>query len=280
MPRHDCLYAPDAPIRKLLIEAAELDVRRYFRPPGEIVLNGREVHVSELDWLVQFHQRTFCPHRLKRFLWMYRLHRCGSWDYHKLVDKSRLWTQALPDFNFDVLRSRIVELKSCDEQQKDQISAASKLSVFTSPRSQVFIWDSNTRRAIDHHCPLGRRPRRNGYTKWELREFCHNAPQCLAEELDRADFVRALNAVIPLLNPVREDVFGRDDAAIRDFAARRLLDKLMLYEGRLLDSKVLKEIRNDPCGEDAQKTVRKWIKGLRNDIEAADEAHRRPDAAD
>lgn len=84
-----------------------------------------------------------------------------------------------------------------------------------------------------------------------------------------------MNAAIPRLNPVRESVFGGDDPAIRDFAARRLLDKLMYYEGALL-----RKHPGDPCGAAAQETVGQWIKGLKSDIEAAGDVNQHPDAAD
>jgi len=271
----DRLYTPGAPIRALLIRAAELDVQRYFRPPGEHVYNGSEVHVSELDWLLRFGKCKISPDMVRDFVRVYRLYRCVSWECNTLSDVVGSWPARSSGFHFGVLQSRIDELVDCHAQRKFLRSAASKLSFFTNPFSHVFIWDSNARRAIDHRYPLRAHPRQNGYTDRELQRFWENAPSCLSDELGRGDFRRSLNSVVPLLDPVRGSVFSSNEQLIRDFAARRLLDKLMYYEGRLL-----KEHFDGPCGPKAQDTVREWIKELENDIAAANEANQPPEAAD
>lgn len=252
MCRQDDLYKPGTPIRQLLIKAACLDVRRYFRPPGEIVVNRRQRHVSELDRLCRFRRRALIADDLRRFSRIYRVDQYMRWNFDCLASVVFDWPEECLDEQ--LFTDRVGRLMTCNKDRKRTVSAASKLNFFANPTQSAFIWDSLSRIAIECRYPLRCPPRPKGYNDREVMEYFDAARRCLEDEFKKEDFICALGDITPLLNPVRRSVFNDNEAATRNFAARRLLDKLLYYEGSLID------ILNG-----------KWVRDLERDVSAVDQ---------
>jgi hypothetical protein len=124
-----------------------------------------------------------------------------------------------------------------------ELSTASKFSMFSRPNERVFIWDTLATSAATH-CAIDQRllEGRNGLNYYNGRYGKHRqiCIKALEMELQTRDFPIALNMFVDFA----VNSGGPAAEISRDFLARRLFDKLLYWEGRVIEATRREEIIN------------------------------------
>jgi hypothetical protein len=178
-----------------------------------------------IDFLVSF--------QLTRYLTWYKS------DVAALMSRVRSLTAFEPKVH---VRSLAEDLRACNSRRTRQTSAASKIAAFSKPRARVFIWDSLASRSArwrdwKRRLPHRERPSSALYTlangEHDYPSFFAACESALEDERNFPDFRNA----VELLD--REflcsgGVMGNRAKIPTAFIERRLLDKLMFWEGWFL----------------------------------------------
>ncbi len=239
--------------RSLLLEAASLDVQR-FTQSGEYLSNvdvpscchGRSP--SEIHWLTSnWHCK---PTHIKRFFYEYRLIQRKKWNYEKLSSKLASWKEARISESDLVpnIDSRIKDLASCHKEETNQLSAVTKLSFFLNPEVSFFIFDRFANIGVRNRIERGTNEERirSGYKNNNFQAFMDGVQKVFDHEYQQDDF---LSKMEECLASYKVSIEIEALPFTEKFVARRLLDKLVLYEGHLLSSfnieDQIKKLRND-----------------------------------
>jgi hypothetical protein len=136
------------------------------------------------------------------------------------------------------------QLRKLNALERRQTSAASKIANFAYPRAQVYIWDAlatKSARLRDKE-RSGSRSRALGiYKEGAEHDYAAFHAACaLAHEEERAkpDFLEAVAHLDAYFQAQGGPMANRDDVPL-GFIERRLLDKLMFWEGWAVDRKTL-----------------------------------------
>ncbi|MGU3558585.1 hypothetical protein [Methylobacterium radiotolerans] len=226
--------------REGLLAVATADTVKWCAPPAERVAGK---HLSDQHWM-----RIFDPasggvvdaETVHRFLVQFQLTNRVVWDKPAVaaaIERLRMVEDFDPVAGVTALAE---ELRACNTRGLRQTSAASKLSVFAKPSAEVFIWD-----ALASLSALLRDRLRGELRKGDARQFLlpgggqdyaafHAAcARALAEERGRADFRDAV-AELDARFRGQPGPMGDRDRVPLPFVERRLLDKLMFWEGHIL----------------------------------------------
>lgn len=235
------------------LEKALDDAKRWCAAPNMLVGNKP----SDQHWLELFGsetQRSVDASDAHAFLTTFMLTNRVSWDKAAVAGVFNEYreTPAGP-VEEDVQRLSFRLMDCIRSRNKSlQTSAASKFALFAKPHARVFIWDQLASRSarLRDWTRASEKPRsaflnklyrrsteRQG-RKVEMPDYAAYAAACAAaleEELAREDFRQAADDFTaylsamggPMSNPVVAD---------RDFTQRRLLDKLMFWEGHAIRS--------------------------------------------
>lgn len=228
-------------LRSHLLEIARKDVLKWCAAPG--VKIGRSP--SDQYWLTIFSSTStyeISEDGARLFLVTFRLARTGTWNYATVAKIIMNFRQpGYRDADPTCLVGSLAKaLQEADARKRNHISAASKIAVFSWPNLCIFIWDTMARRAArargrielgnplsqGHHAILNRGTA--SYPTYHSACTVH-----FALENQRPDFKAATAGLIDELRR-REGPLSRSGNISDEFIARRLLDKLMFWEGQYL----------------------------------------------
>ena len=230
-------------LRSHLLEAAREDVLKWCAAPNVSI--GR--FPSDQYWLTIFNSTSryeITENDARLFLVTFRLARTGTWNYAavaKVIMDFRQPKYGVADPN-NLIESLAKALQEADARNRSHISAASKIAVFSWPNLCIFIWDTMARRAararrrieLENPGLLSQDDQvilRRGTASYPTY---HSACTVhFALENQRQDFQTATAGLIDELRR-REGPLSRSGNISDEFIARRLLDKLMFWEGQYL----------------------------------------------
>lgn len=172
-----------------------------------------------------------------RFLTSFQLTITVQWDKAKvanILSLVRSSSLSNPKEDIPLIGDR---LRECNKPRNRQTSAASKIINFAKPKLPVFIWDDLVSRAARTRDALlagsKERPRSGVYLREGEHDYSGLYEACaraLSEEHSRPDFQEA---VLQLDKELREQggLLAERELVPVNFVERRLLDKLMFWEG-------------------------------------------------
>ena len=186
--------------RAALLQIAYGTCLENYDPENNIVPAGTSDH----NWRCHFSSRKLKSSQLKKFIFQYRLHRLGHWDFERC-------TNYINESNFEY--SPFDERCQVFHPTKRSPSAYSKFRFFAKDDQDVFIFDSLVEAAM-----IARRP-----ADFVRENFDHLMLEAFEKERIKHDFSKMFSALRATLN------FSEDR-----FLERYAFDKLLLAEGRLL----------------------------------------------
>jgi len=226
--------------RRRLLAAAKDDTLKWCPPPDERVADR---HLSDQYWMGIFDPASagvVDAQTVHRFLVQFQLTNRVVWDKPAVaaaIERLRSVGAFEPVAGVAALAE---ELRTCNARGLRQTSAASKLSVFAKPAAEVFIWDALASLSALLRDRLRGEPGRRGAKHFLLpggghdyAAFHASCARAMAEERDRADFRDAV-ADLDAHFRGRSGPMGDRTRVPLSFVERRLLDKLMFWEGHIL----------------------------------------------
>jgi hypothetical protein len=228
--------------RPCTIKRAVNDVMKWCQPPDGLVEGKRR---SDLYWLQKFafdgeHTDVNIAHE---FLVSFQLTNKTAWNKQSVANEIIAFAETAVVCSVTEVQGLAARLREHIHSRNRgcPTSAASKIATFAKPSEQIFIWDqlaSRSARLRDHlrSSRTDRHPRLNAlYKRAGAHDYEAYHRACLAalgEEQERDDFAAALHRVKAHVDeawgPQRRQRYGPIDAG---FIERRLLDKLMFWEG-------------------------------------------------
>lgn len=229
-------------IRPALIEKSLRDAIVWCGSPSD---NSRLPHRSDQYWMLMFSTPDVTAEKMKNFFSSFQLVRAG-WDYGRAADLVNVFIGKSDIDPLVDIGSFALELRLATKKHSQQTSAASKIAMLAKPAAKVFIWDQLANRSTR----LAEWVRSGGASDVKLdRLFCREArdkndpvsphdyaayARSCAAVLDEArateDFQAAVHRFSEALSAV-DGPMGDRSATNIDFLERRLLDKLMFWEG-------------------------------------------------
>jgi hypothetical protein len=232
--------------RNVLLRKAVADVRKWC-VPSDATVDKRDR--PDTFWLEHFDPKNpgqTSVDNATQFLKTFRLIR-ASWNIRalaRLIDEFRGKSEFDPVAHIPLLAD---DLRKHNRHHTLQTSAASKIAAFTRPKATVFIWDGLASRSARRRDWL-REPKNKVRPSSALYERQNGEPdypdlvlacsRAFGEEHYCADFADSVGELD------REFLLGggimaNREKIPREFIARRLLDKLMYWEGWSLKNKKL-----------------------------------------
>ena len=235
------------------LDKALNDAKRWCAAPDTPVGNKP----SDQHWLELFGpgtQRPIDASDAHAFLTTFMLTNRVTWDKDAVAGVFSEYRETPAGPVEEDIQRLSLRLMDCirSRNRSPQTSAASKFALFAKPHARVFIWDqlaSRSARLRDwvrsaekprsaHLNKLYRRPAERQGLMVEVHDYAAYAAACAAaldEELAREDFRQAADDFTAYLSSVGGPM---SDPAVADraFAERRLLDKLMFWEGHAIRS--------------------------------------------
>lgn len=229
-------------IRRMLLTKAEQDVRRWCCPREDLVDVGRH---PDTHWLWLF-AGPVAENDARLFLSTFLLTQFVAWD-RAGVAASIMATHAEATFDpiADIPRLAAT-LPIRAGRRRHYSSAASKIATFARPQDPIYIWDRLASRAARHRDwvrnggvgakHLGRLYRNEaGHDYPAFWRACDQARQ---EEREKPDFQQARDRLIADFRVGAGGDVMADPIRVPDnFIERRLLDKLMFWEGTWLENR-------------------------------------------
>ncbi|MCP1269966.1 hypothetical protein [Acetobacter cerevisiae] len=229
--------------RSYFLDLAVKDTKKWCVLPDQLVEARKH---SDQHWIQLFTNTASQPisgDDARRFLITFMLIR-ASW---KVEDVAKAMNQFASIHSFNPIGdipAFATQLRGMNILKRRQTSAASKIANFMYPNAKVYIWDAlatKSARLRDHErvetkrCPLGI------YTKDKEHDYARFHAACtLAHEDENAksDFKEAVAHLDAHFKAQGGPLANREKVSI-DFIKRRLLDKLMFWEGWAVDRKAL-----------------------------------------
>ncbi|MET4897335.1 hypothetical protein RN629_09220 [Sphingomonadaceae bacterium jetA1] len=181
---------------------------------------------------------------VRLFLSSFQLTRFVAWD-RVGVAGAIMATRAAAMFDPHVDIPRLAHnLPILRGRRREYSSAASKIAIFARPQDPIYIWDRLARKAARHRDwvrggrtgpkYLGRNyGNEDGHDYPAFWRVCDAARR---EEREKADFQQAYaRLILDFRNGAGGDVMADPATTPDHFIERRLLDKLMVWEGMLLE---------------------------------------------
>jgi hypothetical protein len=224
--------------RKKLLQIAADDVRKWCVPSSQMVGKKR----ADTYWIELLDTRNAIgieKDHAHQFLTSYQLTNRVNWDKPAVA---ALMIQARQGGNFKAVvdvPDLANNLRVCNERRTRQTSAASKISAFAKPTELVFIWDDLVSKSarwrdwLEKGCAGSIRLNakytdKNG--EHDYGAFFNACDRAYRNELSRADFQEAAGSLS--IHFKKCEGIMADRAKIpAEFIQRRLLDKLMFWEG-------------------------------------------------
>lgn len=251
MPSLEQLHNRFAANRDFLLEIALEDSRKYCRAPEKGV-EGRDNQDSDQHWVEVFSQPGVTAETAHSFLRQFQLTNRVGYDKQRVADRINALIGASMTDPIADIHTLSRDLPKCIESgnRNQQTSAASKLSMFAKPNAMVFIWDrlaTKSAKLRDWH-GTGRDERQNGLVrlndlykdgereKGNQHRYDRYWAACLRaleQERSTADFPIAVKAFSRFLTA--ENGPMRSGLVEAHFIERRLLDKLMFWEGYYIE---------------------------------------------
>ncbi len=229
-------------LRNLLLEVSSNDVQRYAQIDEKnsegILLCRQKQRPSELNWLRSGWWN--CSHNLDQFLAEYGLAGPTEWDTDSLGSSVGKWKapsagSCLPA----VVSERSDDIAQHSKRRKAMgnnkhaVVAATKLSFFMNPCSRFFISDRHARRGAFNRCCHNFHKKQ--YNVKDIGPFYEDMNCILRYEIGQPDFQNYIcQCIRTYQSMLDEHEINLDEACLRDFITRRLLDKLIFYEGKIL----------------------------------------------
>lgn len=231
-------------IRRMLLARAEQDVRRCCCPREQRVDQGRH---PDTHWLAVFSGQVEA-NDARQFLSTFLLTQFVAWD-RAGVAAAIMTIHAADAFDPCVdIPHWADRLPISRGQRRQYSSAASKIATFARPRDEIHIWDRLASRAARHRDWVrnGRvgaqylgRPY-GGDGRHDYPAFWRACDQARQEEREKTDFQQVRDRLIAdFRHGAGGDVMADPVRVPDSFIERRLLDKLMFWEGTLLESRPL-----------------------------------------
>lgn len=238
-------YAELRTHRSRFLDLAVRDTIKWCVPPDQMAESRKP---SDQHWIQLFKTSGDIPVSsadARRFLITFMLIR-ASWNLEEVAEGINQFSALRPFRPIDAIPSFANELRRMNVLQRQQTSAASKIANFAHPTAAVYIWDAlATKSARLRDRERGaKQPRNLGIYKTggEHDYAAFHAACVLAhdDEKKRADFVDAVAHLDTHFRSQAGPLRDRDSIPT-DFIERRLLDKLMFWEGWAIDRKKLPE---------------------------------------
>lgn len=228
--------------RETLLKVASADVKKWCAPSSELVGKKR----ADTFWIELFGSENpaeITEREVHLFLTSFQLTNRVEWDKPRVA---RLIMEIRASKSFDPMKDvpeLAQELQNCNKRRTRQTSAASKIAVFSKVMATVFIWDQFVSKSARWRDWI--RGGRTGAPRLSSlyldKNQNHDYPaffaacdQAFEEEQSEADFHSVLSELDAYFRHGSSVMANR--ATIRlDFIQRRLLDKLMFWEGWVLD---------------------------------------------
>ena len=231
-------YAALRAHRSLFLSHAVADVKKWCAPAGEIV-EGRKP--SDQHWLRKFGAdiQSVNGEDARLFLITFMLIR-ASWETDSVATEIRSLA-SLPEFAPTAdIPAFAKRLQSLNKRKARQTSAASKIATFVHPSSEVYIWDalatkSARLRARERGDEAGtdldvyRNGKEHDYVAFHAA--CASARE---DEKQQPDFQQAVADLLAYFAAQGCEMSNRNKVPDH-FIERRLLDKLMFWEGWAVD---------------------------------------------
>ncbi len=201
---------------------------------------------SDQYWVALFRRLQSEPITEKEahlFLTTFQLTNRVIWDKANVAAQMCALREQEPFEPVESIQRLAHVLRGCNARGTRQTSAASKLAMFAKPSAEVFIWDAlasrsarmrdSCRDAVDGTTPK-RRASMSIYTtadgEHDYAAFHAACARALHDEQRRPDFVEAAAMFAEYLAHTDGPMADRM-LVPRSFVERRLLDKLMFWEG-------------------------------------------------
>lgn len=229
-----------------LLAEALAEAKKWCVAPGIPVERSKR---SDQYWLTTFPSPavTVSDEDVRRFLSIYGLSRWVKWNERGVancIEALRGEAESDPAATVSALTYALLG-QIIGATRTRQTSAASKIAFFTLPGRELFIWDQFAIRSARFHEWLStnsERSPRSFHRAYMLRGasdyggFAVACRQKLAAERQRPDFGECVAAFGHYLRGVGGPMADGLDTGSGTFHERRLLDKLMFFEGRYLES--------------------------------------------
>ncbi len=234
---HDVIAARDDLMRR-----ATLDTRKWCVAPASVV--GRNRH-SDQHWMERFSAERLTELDATiahRFLVSFQLTNRVAWDKERVAAEIRAFVSREMRNPLIAIATLAAGLRESNGRRTRQTSAASKVGMFAKPAAPVFIWDGLTAcsaRARDWYRAGQQTPRharsvfRDDAGEHDYGAHHSACARALADERARDDFNEAVADIERFLLVVGGPM-GDRALVPANFVERRLLDKLMFWEGWLM----------------------------------------------
>jgi hypothetical protein len=223
--------------REVLLRRAVADVKKWCVSSDKIVDKRDRPDTFWIELFDPENADELSVDNARQFLITFRLIR-ASWDIGALatlIDEFRRKTEFDPLIDIPTLANG---LREHNARRTRQTSAASKIAAFAKPKAKVFIWDDlatkSARRRDWKREPTNRvRPSSALYTnggEHDYPEYFLACERAFAEECSRADFAESIQTLERDFS-LAGGIMANREKIPREFIQRRLLDKLMYWEG-------------------------------------------------
>jgi hypothetical protein len=232
--------------REILLRKAVADVRKWCVSSDAKVGKRDRPDTFWIDLFDPKNPDQISVDDATQFLTTFRLIR-ASWDIPALaalIDEFRRKPEFDPVADIPLLAN---DLRQHNRHHSRQTSAASKIAAFARPKAKVFIWDdlasrSARRRDWKREPKHKTRPSSSLYKKQngehDYPAFFSACERTFEEERSNADFADS----VKLLEEeflLGGGIMANREKITREFIERRLLDKLMYWEGWSLKKRQL-----------------------------------------
>lgn len=227
--------------RAELLTTALEDCILWCGPPGKNIKNIKSKYTDQ-TWADAFlnHAEKLDGSFVHRFLVNYQLANRVRWNKEKAASVID-WaiSEDLDDLD-EFIADLASRLQDCIESKNkgQQTSAASKIVFLLKPLEPTFIWDQLVMRSVRLRSWRGcRKSKKKLHSKFvqgkqhNYASFRTCCVQILKDELSKTDFREAAKAAEREIRKVKSGPMVNSSLFKADFFERRLLDKLMFWEG-------------------------------------------------
>lgn len=236
---YSTLRAHRAHFLKLAVD----DTKKWCVLPGQLVDAKKPSDQHWIDLFAKAGDRPVAAEDAKKFLVTFMLIR-ASWDVHQVAAAINRLAGADTFEPTTSIPSFAAELREMNRLRSRQTSAASKIANFAHPGAQVYIWDALATKSarLRDKDRTGSRSRPLSIYRMETEhDYAGFHAACSSahnDERSSSDFMSAVAELDAHFQAVGGPMADRRTVPL-DFIERRLLDKLMFWEGWAVDRKAL-----------------------------------------
>jgi hypothetical protein len=220
-----------------LLNEAIADVRKWCAPSSEMVDGNRHPDTFWIELFDSANSSEITKNHAHTFLYSFQLMNRVDWNkaaVAALIMETRSHEIFEPLVDIPGLVNKLSEC--LNGRKTKQISAASKIAFFSKPKAKVFIWDRLARKSAKHRQKSASSTRSNPESNYP--DFFSACERALEDERKSPEFRSAVEMLEG--DFLRGKGLMADRAKIPfDFIERRLLDKLMFWEGLSLEKNKL-----------------------------------------